>query len=282
VYGGDGLPGTIDMAYLNAPANTYHMVYDIAAGVDVASFAVNITAAGDMNGDGYKDLALGMTGIDANPGINSDSAGNMDDDKDGSVAIIYGRDSGTGGLNLTGTSAAAGERLVGSTANETLTQGSDAHGDLVYRAGAGNDVIVLKDANFMDMDGGTGIDRIDFLTPSETLDFSTFTAEEIRGIEGISLGGSDQTVVLTLQNVLDFMKTADGKIFKIDAADSSGQLDIGTGGGPVAGASETAIAAALGADGAPISNAGFWEFYIGGNTLQIDQVLVDNGKVDIV
>ncbi len=78
--------GTVDLTELGNDANAFHMIYTIPASVaDPDGFDINITSAGDMDGDGFEDIAIAMPENDNTGG----------GEQDGSAFIVYGRDTDT-------------------------------------------------------------------------------------------------------------------------------------------------------------------------------------------
>jgi hypothetical protein len=83
--------GEVNYAELTDPMYSYEMEYTIPGSVaDPDNFSLEITGAGDINGDGFNDLAIGMP----------DNDNDADGDTDGSMFVIYGRDTMTGHVVL--------------------------------------------------------------------------------------------------------------------------------------------------------------------------------------
>ncbi|MBX9607353.1 MAG: FG-GAP-like repeat-containing protein [Gammaproteobacteria bacterium] len=152
-----------------------------------------LSAAGDVNGDGYDDVLVGGPGADPN-GPSS-----------GASYVIFGRDfSGAvvhqGGVDddaLTGTSA--GESLVGGLGADLIDGGGGAD---VLRGGAGNDVLVWHEG-IRDIDGGSGLDTLRITGGGVTLDLDLVADSRINGIERIDLGGiGDNALSLDVRDVL--------------------------------------------------------------------------------
>lgn len=292
VFGSDTLPAAYGMADLNNTAKAFHITYQIPAGANPATFEFEVTGAGDINGDGFYDLAIGLPDKDANPGFDSSGDTDPDNDSDGSVAIIYGRDTGMNNLvfdnspgdaNATAndvTASANMQSLMGSSVANILSDGNRI--DTVFYAGGGNDIIRLNNGNFDRIDGGAGNDAINFLTPAGTLDFSSFAAHDIARIENLNMTMSNQTLRLTLDNIFHLLESSDTGNLRIGGVDASNTLQIDDqGAGSMTGASKEMIGGLLGAD--TIADGGsFWDFNIGSHTLQIAKVLVDNTQVDII
>ncbi|MBF0460851.1 MAG: FG-GAP repeat protein, partial [Magnetococcales bacterium] len=193
---------------------------------DQAGFSVS--AAGDVNGDGFADVMIGAKG--ANGGAAT-----------GSSYILYGSDS-TGGVDFLGTStnhtltgtSAAEVFVAGSTSDTTLIGGGGAD---VFHGGAGNDTIVVADTTFRLVDGGNGTDTLALAGTGLTLNLTTERGH-IQSIEVINLTGSGtggNTLLLTALDVLNLSDTTN--ILTIDGDETdivrggTGWTDGGVSGG---------------------------------------------------
>ncbi len=159
---------------------------------------VTVSGAGDVNGDGFADVLVGVPFIGGAP-----------DDPGQSYVVFGGDKTGTarvGGSTddvLTGTSS--GDVLIGGLGDDTLDgQG----GPDVLRGGAGNDVLAIDDLGFRDLDGGAGLDtlRLDF--SNMTFEGALYSSTEIEGIEVIDLGGNSNTLVMGRLEVVNFSDTS--------------------------------------------------------------------------
>ena len=153
-----------------------------------------VSAAGDVNGDGYDDLLIGASTADPN-GINGA----------GSSYVVFGRDfngtvthqGGTSNDTLTGTAAA--EHLVGGLGDDLIDGGGGAD---VLRGGHGNDTLVWR-TDARDLDGGSGSDTLRIDGSGVTLDLDLIAANRITGIERIDLTGiGNNTLALDVRDVL--------------------------------------------------------------------------------
>lgn len=163
------------------------VINSIAAG-DQSGIAVS--AAGDVNGDGFADLIVGASTADSSV---TDS---------GSSYVVFG---GLGSSATVGTAAAdtltgvaGADQLIGGQGNDTLKSGGGAD---VLRGGSGDDVLLISDAAFKSLDGGLGFDIIR-LESNVSLDFSNIANTKINDIEAIDLNGQGSTLKLTLDDVL--------------------------------------------------------------------------------
>ncbi|MSR13966.1 MAG: calcium-binding protein, partial [Gammaproteobacteria bacterium] len=173
---------TINLSTLNG-TNGFRL--DGVAAEDFSGIAVS--AAGDVNGDGFDDLVVGAFGADPNG------------DYSGSSYVIFGRDftgtvaqqGGTGNDILTGTVAA--ENLVGGLGDDTLNGGAGAD---VLKGAAGQDS--LNGASGSDrLEGGTGNDSLNGGDDADRLDGGV-GADTLDGGLGsdVLIGGADHDVFL--------------------------------------------------------------------------------------
>lgn len=294
LYGGDSLAGSYTSGTLNNTANAFHITYTIPAGASFGNFDFDVTAAGDINGDGFYDLAIALPDLDTNTSVNSDATGGTSDDPNGAVAVIYGRDTMTGDPvvqdnDVEDGSATAGEinatatmqSLVGNTGANILRD--NGWNDVSFHGGAGNDIIELTSGNFNSIDGGGGMDAIKFMSGG-TLNFSSFNALDVQRIEKIDMTvGTAQTLVLTLQNIFGMMQQSDtGKLYIAGAGADALVIDD-QGAGTLTGANKDALAQLLGADSVSYNGTDLsYDFSFGGHTLQISQNLIDSGNTDVV
>lgn len=158
----------------------------------------SVSAAGDLNGDGFADLIVGAPAADPN--------GNAS----GSSYVILGSNF-TNSVTNTGSSTGTtgSDRFVGSTGVDVMI--GNGGGDS-FHAGAGNDTIQLNANNVTSLsvagalvDGGSGFDTLSLDGTGITLNFqSLVTSGKVTDIEKVNLTGSgNNTLSVTLANVLD-------------------------------------------------------------------------------
>ncbi len=225
---------TIELSALNG-SDGFRIDYD--TGSNDGSYS----AIGDMNGDGFDDIAVtdgdndigyvlfgggdfgatvdlndigeqgfsftlgegeGVTGTDINGDGYSDLiAGSRDDD---AAYVIYGGDF-LDDASSTGTSGA--DTLIGTADNDILDGG--AGGADVLIGGAGNDRLFIGDENFTKIDGGGGQDTL-FLDGGFDLDLSEISNGLITGIEHIDMNNEMMNVLdIDFSTVLDIGEAID-------------------------------------------------------------------------
>jgi methionine-rich copper-binding protein CopC len=176
---------------LGALGSSQGFSLDGVAGEDFAGYSVS--AAGDVNGDGFGDLIVG-------------TAHKPNSSSPGSAYVVFGRNFsntvnflGTAGADtLTGTAAA--ERAVAGNGNDTLVGGGGA--DVLY-GGAGNDTLIVSDLAFQRIDGGNGTDTLKLSGAGLNFNLASFR-NRIDGIEVIDLTGSgNNSLTLTARDVLN-------------------------------------------------------------------------------
>jgi hypothetical protein len=173
----------------------------------------SVSAAGDVNGDGFGDLIVGAFGADPNGSTS------------GSSYVVFGGDFGgnlpaasegtAGNDSLAGTSAA--EVLLGNLGNDTLDGGAGAD---VLHGGAGNDVFIFDGADRV-VDGGGGVDTLRFAGVGQSLHLTALGSQGIGGIERIDLSGSgDNALQLTAAAVIGLSDTGNRLIIEGNSGDS--------------------------------------------------------------
>jgi hypothetical protein len=170
-------------------------------GIDAADDAGrSVSAAGDVNGDGFDDLMVGAWGGD--PDGNAAA---------GESYVVFGGDfthsvthlGSSAADTLTGTSGA--NVMVGGLGGDSL---NGAGGADVLRGGAGDDNLTIADLSFQRLDGGSGSDTLTFGGSGQSLDLTTTSNLKITSIETIDISGSGaNTLTLELGDVLDISES---------------------------------------------------------------------------
>ncbi|MFO0904207.1 MAG: peptidoglycan DD-metalloendopeptidase family protein [Pirellulales bacterium] len=174
----------------------------------------SVAGAGDVNGDGFDDLAIGAP-----------AAGGG-----GTSYVFFGRD-------FTGTTTQAGgataDALTGSLLADILN-GRQSNDELAGKGGVdvliggqGDDVLGIGDGNFRLLDGGRGLDTVRVDGAGVTIDLTGLSDYRMTGIERIDLRGTgDNTLILDLQEVLNLSDTSNQLIVYRNEGDA---VDIGAG-----------------------------------------------------
>ncbi len=178
-----------------------------------------VSAAGDVNGDGYADLLIAAR--DADVGINGDA---------GRTFLLYGRDFvGTvtqagGALNDTLVGTAARDAVISGAGNDTVTGNG---GPDVISTGQGDDTLAVSDTTFVRLTGGNGFDTLRLDGAGITLDLTAISDHAIAGIEQIDVRGSGaNTLTLDQREVLNLSDTTNTLLVLADPDDT---VNIGTG-----------------------------------------------------
>lgn len=196
-------------------------VSTLLAGTSSAGFTINgesqadnsgfsVSAAGDVNGDGFADLLVGAIG--SSPGNQTSS---------GRSYVIFGGNQGVtqwifDELDGDFIGTAAAENIVGTTGNNQLIGGAgndtlsgEGGADVIY-GGAGDDFIILANSNVealsqnghsqatMRVDGGSGIDTLSIQGTATTLNLTQVLGDRVNSIEVINLASaSNHTLVVS-------------------------------------------------------------------------------------
>jgi VCBS repeat-containing protein len=143
---------------------------------------LSVSAAGDVNGDGFDDLIVGAGG--------GDNGGNGA----GEAYVVFGGATGTEDIApIARTGTAAANNFTGNAGNDTFT--NIAAGDVV-RGGAGNDSIAITATNFADIDGGRGTDTLALAGTGLNLDLIKNPRPRLDSIEVIDLTGTGNNSVI--------------------------------------------------------------------------------------
>ena len=178
-------------------AGTGGFVINGASAYDISG--VSVSAAGDVNGDGFDDLIVGAYSASPN------------EPYAGASFVIFGGDF-TGAATQVGTVGA--DTLTGSGADDVLIAGTGddvlvgGGGSDVLRAGEGDDILAVSDLGFTKIDGGTGVDTLRLDGAGLSLDFTQIADPVVDDIERIDLNGGGNGVVLDPIEVLRLSETS--------------------------------------------------------------------------
>jgi hypothetical protein len=166
---------------------------------------------GDVDGDGLDDAGLtASTGVQVFYG---DSY--LTGDSNMSVQRVLGTAGETLTANATVTPAnpTAADRLIGNAGNDSLV--GNGGGDVLL-GGAGHDLLQVTDTSFFKIDGGTGIDTLEFTTAigtdSTPFNLSGLRNGAIENIEVLRLGQGNQSISLNPFDVLSMTGSANTAI----------------------------------------------------------------------
>ena len=178
----------------------------------------SVSSAGDVNGDGFDDILIGA--------YNANQTGA---NGAGESYVVFGGAFGASVTPVTTTGTAGAEILIGGIGNDILTGNGGAD---VIRSGAGDDYLHISDASFFKIDGGHGTDTLTLDGSGITLDLTQIANNKIESIERIDLTGSgDNTLILTLQDLLGLSNDVSGGIITLtvdgDAGDRVKLADFG-------------------------------------------------------
>jgi Ca2+-binding RTX toxin-like protein len=225
VYGKASWAGTpsLDLAMLDG-TNGFRLV-----GVDAADGSgSSVSAAGDVNGDGFADLIVGAPYAESKGGATNE----------GESYVVFGGNF-TGAVTHLGTpgddtltGSAAAETFVGGTGNDILIGkgGADA-----FQGGAGDDVVRVSSLDFHVADGGNGSDTLELDGASLHLDLTVLADSRTRSIERIDIGGSGtNTLTLGVLDVLNLSEESNELLVLGNAGDvvnrGAGWTTAGSGG----------------------------------------------------
>ena len=236
----------------------------------------SVSAAGDVNGDGFADLIVGaVTGDDGG----SDA---------GEAYVLFGGEFGGSTTPVTTTGTGAAEILLGGLGDDTLAGGGGADS---IRGGAGDDTLTVPDLAFRSIDGGGGSDTLVLTGSGQDFDFTALADNTVANIETLDITGSGNND-LTL-GFADIAAMNDGDPFAFTAAHSHHALVVDgntgdtltlqdydpDGAGGVAAALWTQVAAGVGLDGSSGGGYDIYDLARGGTVLASVAVDADISKL---
>lgn len=215
IYGrGEGFPDGLTLASLS---DDQGMQLVGERSLDRAGHSVS--AAGDVNGDGFDDVIIGS------PSVFPDSG------RAGRAHVLFGQDFRSKGADVGDETAnnllgdGTDNSLIGGQGDDSLAGGGGAD---VLRGGQGDDTVLISDLLFRRVDGGRGDDTLKVIVSDLTLDLSAIPDNRLRGIERIDIsgGGINELVIGTVQEVLNISDTSNQLIVLRDGEDP---VNIGDG-----------------------------------------------------
>ncbi|WP_286218889.1 LamG-like jellyroll fold domain-containing protein [Thalassotalea agarivorans] len=176
VYAVYGRKGT-DPVYLSEIIETSQGFYSEGnGGEQLGQF---IASAGDINGDGIKDIQFGTPSSNKNNLNNTGAVYVLNGD--GNLISLWGTD---GNDSITGSSAA--DNIATGTGDDVILTNGGA--DAVY-AGPGEDTIYISDNDFTRIDGGGNTDTLVFEGSGINLNLAA-EASRVRNVEVFDIRGS--------------------------------------------------------------------------------------------
>ncbi|MBK8174203.1 MAG: FG-GAP repeat protein [Rhodospirillales bacterium] len=207
VFGSHGLSSYVNLdAVLNGGAGGFLVTTDVT----YDGLGASVSAAGDVNGDGFDDLIVGSP--------QDDTAGT----DAGASYVIFGGDfsravsklGGAGNDLLTGTAVA--EVLIGAGGDDTLVGGGGAD---VLTGGAGDDVLAVSDLTFARVRGDAGFDTLRLDGSGLTFDLAAKGSAAISNIEAIDLGGHGNTLTVSVLKLLGLSSSSNTLVVHGNATD---------------------------------------------------------------
>ncbi len=161
----------------------------------------SFSSLGDVDGDGYEDLLIGVT----SDGVRIQEV------------IFYGSASSDGMLSVSDLDKVSGLddfRLRGGAGADTLTEHKNGAVEVFY-GGAGDDTFVLSDTDFRRIDGGTGDDTLR-LGPHVILDLTERgRGLQLRSLETLSIS-AESSLTLDLRTIYNLTEQRDNGGSKTD------------------------------------------------------------------
>lgn len=211
-FGGGASPiGVFDMVdhslsnpatFVAAQGSDYFVLRGEAAN-GLAGFGV--AGAGDVNGDGFDDIAVGASELGAT--------------MPGKTYVLFGGNlRGDPVTDDTLSATADGDSIVGGLGNDTLS--SLGFAGVTLRGGAGDDTLIINGTERR-VDGGGNQDTLKLSGSGRNLDLTAIADNRITGIERIDLrGGAANTLILNVRDLLHLSDSSNRLYVRKDAADT--------------------------------------------------------------
>lgn len=196
VYGkSGGLTGGWDTSDLEDPDNALKIHHAGVGGGGATGYT--LTDLGDVNGDGFDDIQLGV----GNTYFTVHGQAGRDVITDGSAGDGNGNDGFITAKNNLGLEQA----LAGD-----VHFNDGGYINVSMKGGNSNNIFQINNDDFGVIDGGDGFDTIKYIQ-NGGIDFSTMNFEKIEQIEAIEFGGTSQSITLTAENIFNLLKSSDNK-----------------------------------------------------------------------
>lgn len=160
-----------------------------------SSFGKVVRGVGDINGDGYKDFAIGApyASLWSMHGV-------------GKTYLIYGGDftnnvtsSGTVKIsNIDGT--LSDDVIIGSKNDDIITTNGGAD---IVNGGNGDDDIYVDDFSFVKVDGGNGKDSLRLVGKNKIVDLNDLNSNSLISIETIDISGDGKNEIILSGETID-------------------------------------------------------------------------------
>src|SRR5262245_43678408 len=200
-----GFPAEIDLAAVAAGAGGFVIHGKTGNNGQGDESGFSVSAAGDVNGDGFDDLVIGAPF--------GDGAGNTRAEAGDSYVLFGSATIGGSVDHVTHLGTAANDVLTGDVAPNDMVGGLGNDvligngGADVLRGGAGNDTLVIADIGFLRVAGGDGIDTLAF-SGAITMADAEFRRIDSRESIKIANGVTNLTLGTIAAHAIDALQVA--------------------------------------------------------------------------
>jgi hypothetical protein len=252
-YGKAGTVGTLDLA--TAPdSSVFKMTLDLSsaqfgfANPAIEDPGLTFSSAGDLDGDGFDDLLIGIPTLGGN---------------NGGVIIVNGRAEAdalsSGSVQLSNIATAANQSLLGGAGADLM---QSAFNNVHMSGGSGNDTLQVDGGILRGADGGTGVDMLKFMQAGANIDLRNL-GENLTAIEQINLGNSSQSLTIGIDQIFRLLQESETGDLTFSSVNPGGQLSIDNNGNGSVNLTDLGFTATT-----PVGALDAWQF--GEYTLYID------------